>query len=573
MTKMNTSNDDMRVTKRDGNLEEVAFDKILSRVKKLGQEVGIQINYQQLVIKIIDQLFDTISTTKIDELLAEQCASMSTLNPDYGTLAARIVVSNHQKNTESLFSNVMMSLYKFKDVHGNNYPLISQELYEVILEHGPTIDNIIDNNRDYLIDYFGFKTLEKSYLMRLNGKIEERPQHMWMRVSIGIHGANLPKVKETYNMMSQKYFTHATPTLFNAGTPRQQLSSCYLIAMEDDSIDGIYNTLKDCALISKYSGGIGLHIHNIRAKDSHIKGTNGKTDGIVPMLRVYNNTARYVNQCFTPDSWVYSKDGPKKMKDIVVNNDELVTIDGSFKKVNEVIVNNINKEILEIRVTNSLFPIKVTKEHELYLIKNQQKMLNFTVIKNRLDKQLVVPNYYSASELGENDLVGFPIPTYEEDNNILGDDLDFYKFYGMMLGDGHICRTNKEGGITLGTQFKQDLIIFVRNFLNKQNVHFWENNNCGCISIKWSNTSNDKLNISRDLLYNNNTDNEKQIHSSFLHLPKNKILKIIEGLLKTDGSNLKELYFFSSSLQLIMQLRYLLLRLSILTSGNIKNYI
>ena len=293
---MNTSNDDMRVTKRDGNLEEVAFDKILSRVKKLGQEVGIQINYQQLVIKIIDQLFDTISTTKIDELLAEQCASMSTLNPDYGTLASRIVVSNHQKNTETLFSNVMMSLYQFKDVHGNNYPLISQELYEVILEHGTIIDNIIDNNRDYLIDYFGFKTLEKSYLMRLNGKIEERPQHMWMRVSIGIHGANLPKVKETYDMMSQKYFTHATPTLFNAGTPRQQLSSCYLIAMEDDSIDGIYNTLKDCALISKYSGGIGLHIHNIRAKDSHIKGTNGKTDGIVPMLRVYNNTARYVNQ-------------------------------------------------------------------------------------------------------------------------------------------------------------------------------------------------------------------------------------------------------------------------------------
>jgi len=293
---MNTSTDDMRVTKRDGNLEEVAFDKILSRVKKLGQEVGIQINYQQLVIKIIDQLYDTISTTKIDELLAEQCASMSTLNPDYGTLASRIVVSNHQKNTEPLFSNVMMSLYQFKDIHGYNYPLISQQLYEVILEHGTTIDNMIDNNRDYLIDYFGFKTLEKSYLMRINGKIEERPQHMWMRVSIGIHGANLPRVKETYDMMSQKYFTHATPTLFNAGTPRQQLSSCYLIAMEDDSIEGIYNTLKDCALISKYSGGIGLHIHNIRAKDSHIKGTNGKTDGIVPMLRVYNNTARYVNQ-------------------------------------------------------------------------------------------------------------------------------------------------------------------------------------------------------------------------------------------------------------------------------------
>jgi ribonucleoside-diphosphate reductase alpha chain len=287
---------DMRVTKRNGELEEVAFDKILSRVKKLGQEVGIQINYQHLVIKIIDQLFDRIFTTKIDELLAEQCASMSTLNPDYGTLASRIVVSNHQKNTEQSFSSVMMMLYNFKDVHGQNYPLISQELYEIILEHGETINTLIDYNRDYLIDYFGFKTLEKSYLMRLDGQIVERPQHMWMRVSIGIHGSNLTNVKETYDLMSQKYFTHATPTLFNAGTPRQQLSSCYLIAMEDDSIEGIYNTLKDCALISKYSGGIGLHIHNIRAKNSHIKGTNGKTDGLVPMLRVYNNTARYVNQ-------------------------------------------------------------------------------------------------------------------------------------------------------------------------------------------------------------------------------------------------------------------------------------
>ena len=190
----------------------------------------------------------------------------------------------------------MMKLYNFKDVHCKNYPLISEQLYQVISEHGEIIDQLIDYNRDYLVDYFGFKTLERAYLFKIGSTIVERPQHMWMRVAIGIHGENLEAVKETYDLMSQKYFTHATPTLFNAGTPRQQLSSCYLIAMEDDSIEGIYNTLKDCALISKYSGGIGLHIHNIRAKDSHIKGTNGKTDGLVPMLRVFNNTARYVNQ-------------------------------------------------------------------------------------------------------------------------------------------------------------------------------------------------------------------------------------------------------------------------------------
>jgi ribonucleotide reductase alpha subunit len=292
---------DMRVTKRNGELKEMLFDKILTRIKKIGQEASIQINYQQLVMKVIDQLHDKILTTKIDELLAEQCASLSTLHPDYGILAGRIIVSNHQKNTSNKFSEVMESLYMFVDIHGENYPLVSEELWVFVKKYKTEIDNMIDYNRDYLIDYFGFKTLERAYLFKKNDVIIERPQHMWMRVAIGIHGDlfndnSLKLVKETYNLMSQKYFTHATPTLFNSGTPRPQLSSCYLIAMEEDSIEGIYNTLKDCALISKYSGGIGLHIHNIRSKNSHIKGTNGKTDGLVPMLRVFNNTARYVNQ-------------------------------------------------------------------------------------------------------------------------------------------------------------------------------------------------------------------------------------------------------------------------------------
>jgi ribonucleoside-diphosphate reductase alpha chain len=292
---------DMRVTKRNGNLEDLSFDKILNRIRKLGLGAGIHINYQSLIMKVIDQLFDKIHTSKIDELAAEQCAVMSTNHPDYATLAGRIVVSNHQKNTDSLFSNVMKELYEFKDVHGKNYSLVSDSLWEFTEKNKDLLNEMIVHDRDYLIDYFGFKTLDRAYLFKIGNKIIERPQHMWMRVAIGIHGdKNNPNalnlVKETYDLMSQKYFTHATPTLFNAGTPRSQLSSCYLIAMEDDSIEGIYNTLKDTALISKYSGGIGLHIHNIRAKNSHIRGTNGKTDGLVPMLRVFNNTARYVNQ-------------------------------------------------------------------------------------------------------------------------------------------------------------------------------------------------------------------------------------------------------------------------------------
>ena len=294
---------DMRVTKRNGELEEIAFDKILLRIKKLGAEANIHINYQQLVMKVIDQLYDKISTTKIDELAAEQCAAMSTSTPDYGSLAGRIIISNHQKNTHPEFSNVMKKLYEFTNSKGEHKPLVSQTLWDFTDCNSERLNAMIIHDRDYLIDYFGFKTLEKAYLFKVNNTIVERIQHMWMRVAVGIHGSTfedheecLRLIKETYDLMSLKFFTHATPTLFNAGTPRPQMSSCYLLAMEDDSIEGIFNTLKDCAQISKYSGGIGLHVHNIRAKGSHIQGTNGKTDGLVPMLRVFNNTARYVNQ-------------------------------------------------------------------------------------------------------------------------------------------------------------------------------------------------------------------------------------------------------------------------------------
>lgn len=288
--------DEMRVTKRDGTIADVSFDKILNRMKRLGKEAGLKLNYTALSMKVIDQLYDTISTTKIDELSSEQCASLASTNPDYNVLAGRIVVSNHHKNTSQSFCEVMVMLYHYKDKHGVHSPLISKDLYSIVETYGETLDAWVDDSRDYLIDYFGFKTLERAYLMRINGKIVERPQHMWLRVALGIHGHDLERARETYDLMSRKFFTHATPTLFNAGTPRPQLSSCFLLSMENDSIEGIYNTLKDCAMISKWAGGIGLHIHNIRASGSHIRGTNGSSNGIVPMLRVFNNTAKYVDQ-------------------------------------------------------------------------------------------------------------------------------------------------------------------------------------------------------------------------------------------------------------------------------------
>ena len=291
------ASDNLHVSKRNGQLQIVSYDKILKRIKKLANmKPIIQIRFSQLVSNVIDQIYENIPTSMIDELTAQQCASLCTTHPDYGTLASRIIISNNHKTTPNKFFYAMSTLYNFNDIHQQHSPLLHNNTWKVIVKYQETLEHIIDYNRDYLIDYFGFKTLERAYLMRVNDNIVERPQHMWMRVAIGIHGDDIESIKETYDLMSQKYFTHATPTLFNSGTPRPQLSSCYLLSMESDSIEGIYNTLGDCAKISKWAGGIGLHIHNIRGTGTHIRGTNGRSNGIVPMLKVFNNTARYVDQ-------------------------------------------------------------------------------------------------------------------------------------------------------------------------------------------------------------------------------------------------------------------------------------
>jgi ribonucleotide reductase alpha subunit len=282
------NNEEMKVLKRSGKYEVMSFDKILRRIKSIGMENNIQINYTALAIKVIDQIYDNITTTLIDELTAETCASLSTNHPDYSILASSIIISNLHKNTSVDILKNYELLYKKN--------LISEGLFTIISKNIDEIMSWMDYSRDYLFDYFGFKTLEKAYLFKIDNKVIERPQHMWLRVSLGIHNEDLKSAKETYDYMSMKYFTHATPTLYNAGTNKPQLSSCYLIGIEEDSLDGIFNTLKDCAMISKWAGGIGLHIHNVRGKNAPIKELNGIANGIVPMLRVFNNTARYVNQ-------------------------------------------------------------------------------------------------------------------------------------------------------------------------------------------------------------------------------------------------------------------------------------
>ena len=284
----------MRVIKRNNEMEDVSFDKVLNRLKNLSN--GLTIDVSEIAQKVCTRIYDGVKTYELDELAAYLCSSMSIEHPDYSILASRIIVSNHHKNTSPSFSETVHILYKNVDNHDSHTPLVSEELYNIVISNKEKLNTYIDYQRDYLFDYFGFKTLERAYLLRLNKKIIERPQHMWMRVAIGIHGNDIKEVLQTYDLMSKKYFTHATPTLFNAGTNRPQLSSCFLCSINDDSVTGIFDSLKEVALISKYAGGIGLHIHQIRANGSHIRGTNGTSNGIIPMLRVFNNTARYIDQ-------------------------------------------------------------------------------------------------------------------------------------------------------------------------------------------------------------------------------------------------------------------------------------
>lgn len=288
----------MYVIKRDGRRQEIKFDKVTARIQKLCY--GLDLNHVDpiaVALKVIEGIYDGVTTVELDNLAAEVAAMLTTRHPDYTLLASRIAISNLQKNTLKSFAQTIHNLYHYVDAStGRVSPLISQEIFEIVQKNAEILDASIIYDRDFGYDYFGFKTLERSYLLRMNGKVVERPQHMMMRVALGMHKEDIPAAIETYNLMSERWFTHATPTLFNAGTPNPQMSSCFLLETEDDSIDGIFDTLKSCAKISQSAGGIGLSIHNVRATGSYIRGTGGSSNGIIPMLRVFNDTARYIDQ-------------------------------------------------------------------------------------------------------------------------------------------------------------------------------------------------------------------------------------------------------------------------------------
>jgi ribonucleoside-diphosphate reductase alpha subunit len=552
--------DEMNVTKRDGQLEIVSFDKILQRIKRIGKEANINVNYTALAMKVIDQLYDGISTTKIDELSAEQCASMASIHYDYNTLAGRIIVSNHQKNTSSSFSEVMEQLYGYLDKHGNPSPIVSEELISVVRQHKSQLNDLCDYSRDYLIDYFGFKTLDRAYMMRINGKTVERPQHMWLRVAIGIHGFDIEHVIETYDLMSQKYFTHATPTLFNSGTPRPQLSSCFLLAMENDSIDGIYNTLKDCALISKLAGGIGLHIHNIRATGSHIRGTNGTSNGIVPMLRVFNNTAKYVDQCVHPETIIFTTHGPKQIQNCAIGETYIFNKLGETEVIQNVLEHQYDGEILEIQSAHSLFPLHVTPLHPIYGIKGMNREISYDSIQNKLDKQECNLEWIEANDLTIDDMIAHPIPTYSVDVSFTKDDC---YMYGILLVYGYINNSNEADYISLHTE--NDLLVckFIETYFHEKLVEYKVEVKENTTRIIWNRS------IHLPFRYNDFYDENKteRIHHRWLNLPIEKSKFILKGILDVNGCIDNELLLDSESLQIIESLKFICLKMGLLTTG------
>jgi len=555
----------MYVLKRNGEREEVSFDKIIKRIQKYAKDLT-KVNAIELAQQIIAQIFNGIPTHKIDELTAEICAAKTTTHPDYGKLASRITISNHHKNTSPSYSEVVQILWDNKDVLGDHCPLINKRLYDMVMEHKNKINATLDYEKDFNYDYFGFKTLERSYLMRINDKIVERPQHLLMRVALSIHKDDVKEALKSYKLMSEGYFTHATPTLFNMGTQREQASSCFLLTVDEDSIDGIYKTIKDCAKISKCAGGIGVAFHKIRSKGSRIRGTNGISNGIVPMLKVFNETARYVDQCFVPGTVIYTLNGPKNIENVSIS-DMVLTSNGEYHKVMLPVRHEYDSSsqgnMLNIKLINLKTPVTVTQEHQIMALKYKDceayrdsllNTFNFEAICSSLDKGLLQLEFYDANELEVGDFVVHSVPQYVVDIPEYTE--EDCRMYGILLSECYI-NSNLECQLSLGKKNKQDTINFIISYLENRNIKITLSKNSledNIIIINWS-----IIKIGFKFTYSQFYDNYKIkcIDNAFIHLPNNKIDQILKGIFETGG-------YILTNTKLLENIRYMYLRLGVL---------
>lgn len=552
----------------DGNTikEPIHFDKITNRINKLinKNEKG-RIDATFITQKVINNIYSGITTEEIDIESANVCANLATTDYLYSQLAGRILVSNLHKKTLNSFVD------KMNKINDELPGLLHQKWLKWVNNNKVELENAINYNNDFNYDFFGFKTLERAYLIK-NQKtkyIYERPQDVLMRVASFINMGDVKATIDCYNQMSSKNYTHATPTLFNSGTKRPQLSSCFLLNT-NDSIEGITHTWDRVSRISKWAGGIGLHVSNIRSKGSQIRGTNGHSDGIIPMLQVYNSIARYVNQCFTPDTPIFTDNGFVNIENIKVN-DKVMTSDGTYRNVNKIFINEVDKDIYKIRTKQSYEYLKCTAEHDILVYSEIPLGLNFKNIKYRITNGIYKPEYKKSSDLKKGDYMVIPKIKLDKDTLLTNDD---YYFLGLFLGDGHLTKKKNsnsiECGITLSNITKVDCQIFVKNYLNQKNINFWEYKyETNCTKIGW--TYSDKLFFKYEDIYNQ--EKEKILSSNFITGNCDKLFKLLKGLLDSDGHIGKEIYYYTTSKQLADSIRYILLLLNIPSSGNIKNNI
>jgi ribonucleoside-diphosphate reductase alpha chain len=396
----------IKVTKRNGKKEPVMLDKIVDRITQ--QTYGLDLKWVSpfdVAQKVIAGVAPDIKTSVLDQLAVETAAALITKHPDYSILAARIAVTAMHKETKKSFSETVNDLYKYVDPKTNkNSPIVSEKFYNIVKKYSDQLDSAIVHSRDLNFEYFGFKTLEKSYLLKINGRVAERPQYMYMRSAIQIWGEDMEKVVETYNLLSEGYYTHATPTLFNSGTNRPQLSSCFLLDTESDSIDGIFNTLKESALISKNAGGIGISFNKVRSRGTYIAGTNGTSNGIVPFLKIFNETARAVDQCFTAETKVVTDLGAVNISEIK-KGDRVMTTDGNFHEVieqKEFIKEN--EELIVIK-TKAGKVNRVTKDHQILVVRNTGAEVNREMLVDGIKKGVYIPEWVSAQDLLKTDKI------------------------------------------------------------------------------------------------------------------------------------------------------------------------
>ncbi len=394
----------IKVIKRNGKKEPVMLDKILDRITQQTYALDNKwISPFDVAQKVIAGVAPNIKTSVLDQLAMETAASLATKHPDYSILAARLAITALHKETKKSFSDTVKDLYKYTNpITGKKAPIVSREFYELVKDNKDELDSAIVHSRDHNFDYFGYKTLEKSYLLKTNGKVVERPQYMYMRTALQIWGDNLEKVKSTYNLLSEGYYTHATPTLFNSGTNRQQLSSCFLLDTESDSIEGIFNTLKESAQISKNAGGIGISFNKVRAKGTYIAGTNGSSNGVIPFLKIFNETARAVDQCFTPESKVMTDNGLVNI-DEIKKGDSVLTSDGKFNKVLERKEFIKDEDFVVIKTNSGLN--RVTKEHQILVIRNLSKDIEDSAIILGIKSGVYNIEWISANELLKSDKI------------------------------------------------------------------------------------------------------------------------------------------------------------------------